>query len=131
MFHCGGHCTYAFVSWLSHTGTDTTCFSATVYFSSHALEVKNHWKESWPKPSTELVTRAGHKTDMLTGVHTMPTHNDPAERGLLKIFWEKEKMLVTSIFSFSHNVFYPKKDRNYHSGYVYNVICTYFQIGRV
>ena len=23
----------------------------------------------------------------------------------LKTFWEKEKMLVTSIFSFSHNVF--------------------------
>ena len=27
-------------------------------------------------------------------------------RRLLKIFWEKEKMLVTSIFSFSQHVFY-------------------------
>ena len=26
---------------------------------------------------------------------------------LLKTLWEKEKMLVTSIFSFFHNVFYP------------------------
>ena len=30
---------------------------------------------------------------------------------LLKTLWEKEKMLVTSIFSFSHNVF---KDKNHH-----------------
>ena len=28
-------------------------------------------------------------------------------RKLLKILWEKEKMLVTNIFSFSNNVFYP------------------------
>ena len=27
---------------------------------------------------------------------------------LLKTLWEKEKMLVTSIFSFSHNIFYPE-----------------------
>ena len=38
--------------------------------------------------------------------HTIPTFND-FNRGLLKTLWEKEKMLVTSNFSFSHNVFYP------------------------
>ena len=27
--------------------------------------------------------------------------------------WEKEKMLLTSIFSFSHNVFYPMIDKFY------------------
>ena len=32
---------------------------------------------------------------------------------LLKTLWENEKMLVTSIFSFSHNVFYPNIDRNH------------------
>ena len=31
-----------------------------------------------------------------------------------KLFWEKEKMLVTSIFFFSKNVFYSIKDRNDH-----------------
>ena len=31
---------------------------------------------------------------------------------LLKTLWEKEKMLVTSIFSFSHNVYYAMIDRN-------------------
>ena len=30
---------------------------------------------------------------------------------LLNTLWEKEKMLVTSIFSFSHNVFYPSKNK--------------------
>ena len=30
----------------------------------------------------------------------------------LKTLWEEEKMLVTSISSFSHNVFYPIIDRN-------------------
>ena len=38
-------------------------------------------------------------------------HNDtfwrPWETGLLKTLWEKEKLLVTSNFSFSHSVFYP------------------------
>ena len=28
-----------------------------------------------------------------------------------KTFWEKEKMLVTSIFSFSHNVFHPSPQK--------------------
>ena len=32
----------------------------------------------------------------------------------LKTLSEKEKMLVTSIFSFSNNVFYPMKEKNYH-----------------
>ena len=38
-------------------------------------------------------------------------HNDtfrhPWETSLLKTLWEKEKLLATSNFSFSHNVFYP------------------------
>ena len=31
---------------------------------------------------------------------------DPEGRKLLKTLWEKEKMMISSIFSFSHNVFY-------------------------
>ena len=38
-------------------------------------------------------------------------HNDtfrrPWETSLLKTLWEKEKLLVTSNFSFAHSVFYP------------------------
>ena len=38
-------------------------------------------------------------------------HNDtfwrPWETSLMKTLWEKEKLLVTNNFSFSHSVFYP------------------------
>ena len=34
--------------------------------------------------------------------HIIPTFNDPGEEDL-KILWEKEKMLFTIIFSFSHS----------------------------
>ena len=41
--------------------------------------------------------------------HTFPIFKDPKGEACRKRQWEKEKMLVTSIFSFSHNVFYPIK----------------------
>ena len=49
----------------------------------------------------------------LTLYHTnsMTTFHALEEKSLLKTFWEKKKMLVTSIFFFSHNVFYPMKDK--------------------
>ena len=37
--------------------------------------------------------------------HTIPTFNDTEEEGFGKHWGEKEKMLVTSIFSFSRSVF--------------------------
>ena len=42
--------------------------------------------------------------DSLTLHHTIPTSNNPQGRRLWKTLREKQKMLVTSIFSFSHNV---------------------------
>ena len=59
----------------------------------------------------------------LTLYHTIPTFNDPQERSLLKTLWEKEKMLVTSIFSFSQNVFNTIKDKNNHFKYFNFVVC--------
>ena len=53
------------------------------------------------------------------------------DRSLLKTLWEKEKMLVTSIFSFSHNVFYPIKDRNHHLSYIYFIVCKCFEFDDV
>ena len=53
------------------------------------------------------------------------------DRRLLKTLWEKEKMLLTSIFSFYHNVFYPVKDKFYFLSYIYFVDCTCIQIGEV
>ena len=46
---------------------------------------------------------------IMYGVNPFP-HNDtfwhPWETSLLKILWEKEKLLVMSKFSFNHSVFY-------------------------
>ena len=33
------------------------------------------------------------------------------ERNILKTFWKKEKMLVTSIFAFFHNIFNPSQNK--------------------
>ena len=41
----------------------------------------------------------------LTLYHIIPTFNETEESSILKTLWEKEKMLVTSIFSNSHNLF--------------------------
>ena len=40
-------------------------------------------------------------------------------------------MLVTSIFAFSHNVFYSIKKRKYHLSNTYFVVCKCFQFGPV
>ena len=45
--------------------------------------------------------------------------------------WEKEKMLVTSIFTFYQHVFNPIKDINHHFSKLYFVICKCFQFGPV
>ena len=42
---------------------------------------------------------------------TITTFDATEQKAFLKILREKEKMLVTSIFSFSHNVFYPMKGK--------------------
>ena len=49
---------------------------------------------------------------------------------LLKTMWEKEKLLVTSNFSFSHSLFYPFGDPSRNFIKLSNV-CKLFQFGRV
>ena len=50
---------------------------------------------------------------------------------LLKTLWEKEKLLVTSNFSFSHNVFYPFRELSAIFVKFKIVVCKLFQFGRV
>ena len=58
-------------------------------------------------------------------------HNDtfwrPWESSLLKTLWEKEKLLVTSNFSFTHSVFYPLKELSAIFIKFKIVICRLFQ----
>ena len=58
----------------------------------------------------------------------MTTFDDTEEKEFLKTSWGKEKMLVTSIFSFPHHVFYPVKDKCLSN--VWFVVCKYFQFGQ-
>ena len=45
--------------------------------------------------------------------HAITTFDAPEEnQSLLNTLWEKEKMLVTSIFSFFHNVLFDVKDKS-------------------
>ena len=50
---------------------------------------------------------------------------------LLKIMWEKEKLLVTSNFSFTYIVFYPFGDLSAIFIKIEIVICIHFEFGRV
>ena len=50
---------------------------------------------------------------------------------LLKILWEKEKLLITSNFSFSHRVFYPFGELPFIFIKFKIVVCKLFQCGRV
>ena len=45
--------------------------------------------------------------------------------------WKNVKMLVTSILSFSHNVFYPSQNKALFLIYIYFVICNCFEFGPV
>ena len=63
---------------------------------------------------------------LLTLYHTILTF--PLQRSLLNTLWEKDKMLVNSIFSFSHNVFYPSQNTFQSFSHVYFIICTCFQV---
>ena len=53
------------------------------------------------------------------------------QSALLKTLWEKEKMLVTSIFSFSHNVFYSSQNKFQVFSHIHSVICKVFYSGLV
>ena len=51
------------------------------------------------------------------------------KRKLLETLWEKEKMLVASIFSFSDKVFYSSQHKFQSLSHDYFVICNYFEFG--
>ena len=58
----------------------------------------------------------------LTLYHAIPSLNDPEiESIIMQMLWEKEKMLLTSIFSFSHNVFYRYPRQKFLSANAFNL----------
>ena len=86
------------------------------------------WVDNPVNPSMYLksLSRSVNKRFIpLTLYYTVPTFNDPdrkeALKTLWKTLWEKEKMLVNSIFSFSHNVFYSSHNKRQYSSHIYFV----------
>ena len=67
---------------------------------SHKTDPEEHKRLMWVNRNTitSLVE------DFILTLYSTDTHDN--NRQLLKTLWEKEKLLVTSDFSFSHNVFY-------------------------
>ena len=53
------------------------------------------------------ILRSPMRSELLDPFPHNNTFWRPLETNLLKTLWEKEKLLVTSNFSFSHSVFYP------------------------
>ena len=60
----------------------------------------------------------------------MTPFDAPGKHALLKTLWEKKKMLVTSIFFFSHNVFYPMKDNFHVLNNIKFVVCKCFNLSK-
>ena len=75
----------------------------------------------WGHPETQATKRP------LAHSHTMTPFDVSGKETFSKHFGKKEKMVVTSIFSFSHNVFYTIKDRK---KYLY-LFCFEFGQGQI
>ena len=63
----------------------------------------------------------------LTHFHTIPT---PLEKKAFENIVEKEKMLVTGIFSFAHNVFYFSQHKFQFLNHYDFVVCKCFEFGK-
>jgi hypothetical protein len=67
----------------------------------------------------------------LTLVMTSDDLGNKKTKKNLKTLLEKEKMLITSIFSFSKNVFYPSPVKFQFFSHVYFVLCKFFQFEQI
>ena len=63
--------------------------------------------------------------------HTIPIFNDSKGEEFGKHCGKRRKMLVTSIYSFSHSVFYSIIDINHNFSNVVFVVCKCFRFGHV
>ena len=79
--------------------------------------------------------KASFQESGLCGKELNPSQQNAASTTLKKrvekTMWESEKMLVTIIFSFSHSIYFPLKDKSNHWIYGDFYVCNGFQIFRV
>ena len=91
-------------------------------------------RKCWLPPAFSPFPMMFSKTFFLSVVNPFP--NKPGflrvcSTGLLKTQWEKEKLLVTSNFSFSHRVFYSLRELSTIFIKFKIVVCKLFQFGKV
>ena len=90
-----------------------------------------------PEPPRDNCPPVGEISDSNEGLgrlslsQTSPAFYVSAVQVLLKTLWEKEKLLVTSNFSFFHNIFYPFGEFSTIFIKCEIVVCKRCQCGRV
>ena len=99
-------------------GRGTNAFNVCITFHCLFLYLHEHWGRGKLEslcPSICMFIHpskfcSGHSFQTIKAINFNPFPNKPwflpvCSRGLLKTLWEKEKLVVTSNFSFSHSVF--------------------------
>ena len=89
------------------------------YKHLHLQAFTPFYKKKSPKAPFLKILKTSRKKSLPSSFASLLTTQsllltNPNRRKLWKKLWEKEKMLVTSIFSFFHSVFHSIKDRNHH-----------------
>ena len=74
----------------------------------------------WGRLFDKMVSPFTTQSWLLTTLYQKPSEKKKKKKKKKKKMWEKEKMLVTSIFSFSHNVF--KSPQNKFQNFSHNFI---------
>ena len=110
-----------------------------VDFTYQRLDFRSFEVKSWSSLQSNIGPTNGVGKG-LTLHHTIPTFNPfPNKPWFLRVYstslwktlWEKEKLLITSNFSFSHSVFYLFRELLAIFIKLGIVICKLFQFGRV
>ena len=96
--------------------------------SKHQKNLKQIPRSGCSLESSTHNTGFGRETMDLTLVVTF---DDLGKKKKLKTLLEKEKRLITSIFSFSKNVFYPSPVKFQFFSHVYFVLCKFFQFEQI
>ena len=117
-----------------------TSINLSVNFSTLTIKWTNSWstKMYLEKFRQEIVTRVFsfyiHTNFLFKSIKPFP--NKPlflrvCSTSLLKTLWEKEKLLITSNFSFSHSIFFPFGELSAVFIKLEIVVCKLFEFGRV
>ena len=107
----------------THDGRHTNWHSTITI--AHTEHFVLRWAKKYWSPSFSTFPTLLSKVVFITVIKINPFPNKPwflrvCSTCLLKTLWEKEKLLVTSNFSFSHSVFYLYEELFFHFRQIWN-----------